>query len=204
MKERKKLTVWETVKRQWSLIVGLKVTGKNFVQPQLTVHYPRQTAENVATYKGHVQLVGKPKEPEIPKCICCMLCVTSCPSGCIKVVKMKPPKEDAPETATAEAPKNMPEELKPEKQAPPKDKTPKTPSKWMLDYNMCSLCGTCVEVCPVKSIEYSNDIYVAGFSRDDFKYDLLADLKERAAKMPPPAPKKAKAEEKETAAEAEA
>lgn len=205
MKERKSLTVWETVKRQWSLIVGLKVTGKNFVQPQITVHYPRETVGDISTYKGHVQLVGKPKQPDVPKCICCMLCVTSCPSGCIKVVKMKPPKDDAPKDEAPAAPKDMPDAAKPEKKAPPAKKAPKTPSKWTLDYNKCSLCGTCVEVCPVKSIEYSCDAYIAGYSSEDFQYDLMADLKERAAKMPPPAPKKpAKAEEKETAAKAEA
>ncbi|BBD06868.1 4Fe-4S binding protein [Desulfovibrio ferrophilus] len=203
MKERKKLTFWETVKRQWSLVVGLKVTGKNYIKPQITTHYPRQTVDNISTFKGHVQLVGKPKQPDVAKCICCMLCVTSCPSSCIKVVKMKPPKEDPiPEAA---APKDMPDAAQPAKQAPPKAKAPKTPVKWTLDFNLCSLCGTCVEVCPVKSIEYSNDSYLAGYSRKDFEYDLLADLKERAAKMPAPAPKKApKAVEKETAEQAEA
>lgn len=186
MKERKKLTVWETVKRQWSLVVGLKVTGANYVKPQLTVHYPRQTVDNLATYKGHIQLVGKPKEPSIPKCICCMLCVTSCPSGCLKVVKAKPPAEEP--AAEGEAPK--------------KPKAPKTPAKWTLDYNLCSLCGTCAEVCPVKSIEFSTDVYLAGSSRKDFEYDLLADLRRRAAEAPAPQKKAAKKEPAAEAAEA--
>ena len=189
MKERKKLTVWETIKRQWSLVVGLKVTGKNYVKPQLTVHYPRQVVDNLSTYKGHIQLVGKPKQPDVPKCICCMLCVTSCPSGCIKVVKTKPPKVEVPPDL-------------PEGEAPPKPKAPKTPSKWTLDYNLCSLCGTCAEVCPVKSIEFSNDVYLAGYSRKDFEYDLMADLKERAANAPAPAKKAAKKEPAAETAEA--
>ncbi|WP_461209042.1 4Fe-4S dicluster domain-containing protein [Desulfocurvus sp. DL9XJH121] len=182
MLKRKKLTVWDTVKRQWSLIVGLRVTGINYVKPQLTVHYPRETvgADSLAGYKGHIQLVGKPKEPAVPKCICCMLCVTSCPSGCIKVVKTKPPKV---------------EESAVEGEPPAKPKAPKTPSRWTLDYNLCSLCGTCAEVCPVKSIEFSKDVYLAGTSRKDFEFDLMADLRERAAKAPAPE-KKAKPEKK--------
>jgi len=184
---RKEKTLCQKVGRLWSLMVGLKVTGKNFVQPQITVHYPRQTVDNISTFKGHIQLVGKPKEPSVPKCICCMLCVTSCPSGCIKVVKTKPPKEDTS--------KDAPGDLQTEKKEPPK--APKTPSKWILDFNTCSLCGTCAEVCPVKSIEYSCDVYSAGFSRQDFVYDLLDDLKVRAAAAP--APKKA--EKKASAAE---
>lgn len=169
---RQEKTLREKVSRLWSLMVGLKVTGKNFVQPQITVHYPRQTVDNISTYKGHIQLVGKPKQPDVAKCICCMLCVTSCPSGCIKVVKTKAPK--------------LPEDAPPDT---PKPKAPKTPSKWTLNYNLCSLCGTCAEVCPVKSIEYSTDVYVAGYERKEFEYDMLEDLVVRAKDAP--APKKA-------------
>ncbi|NJB67686.1 NADH-quinone oxidoreductase subunit I [Desulfobaculum xiamenense] len=169
--------VSDTVKGLWSLVVGLKVTGKNYVSPQLTIHYPRKTVDNIETYHGHIELVGKPKEPAVPRCICCMLCVTSCPSGCITVVKQKEPKE--PARASADAPKEMLGEVG-EKKAPPMAKPAKTPSRWKLNYNLCSLCGTCVEVCPVKSIRFSNDVYIAGYSQDDFVYDLLARLREQA------------------------
>lgn len=185
---REEKTLCQKVGRLWSLMVGLKVTGKNYVQPQITIHYPRQTVDNISTFRGHIQLVGKPKEPSVPKCICCMLCVTSCPSSCIKVVKMKPPKV---EEAAPPAPKDMPDGTKPlEKKAPPKeDKAPKTPSKWTVDFNLCSLCGTCAEVCPVKSIEFSSDAYLAGFERKEFVYDMLDELRIRAESAP--APKKA-------------
>ncbi|GAB6175794.1 hypothetical protein JCM16814_06850 [Desulfobaculum senezii] len=170
-------TMRDTVKGLWSLLVGLRVTGQNFVRPQLTVHYPRKTVDNIHTYHGHIELVGKPKEPAVPKCICCMLCVTSCPSGCISVIKKKEPKPAAKEGP--EAPKEMVGEVK-GKTEPPKKKPVKTPSKWKLDYNLCSLCGTCVEVCPVKSIRFSTDVYLAGYERNDFEYDLLARLREQA------------------------
>jgi NADH-quinone oxidoreductase subunit I len=37
-----------------------------------------------------------------------------------------------------------------------------------------------VEVCPVKSIRFSTDVYLAGYERNDFEYDLLARLREQA------------------------
>lgn len=170
-------SVFENLKRLWSLIVGLRVTGQNYVQPQITVHYPRQTVgDSISTFRGHIELIGKPKQPEVAKCICCMLCVTSCPSSCIKVVKKKEPKPDP----AAEAPKDMATPT-PEKVAPPKKKKAlKTPSKWTVDFNLCSLCGTCVEVCPVKSLRFSDNSYLASYDSNDFKYDLLAELHKKA------------------------
>lgn len=170
-------SVFDNLKRLWSLIVGLRVTGSNYVQPQITVHYPRKTVgDSVKSFRGHIELIGKPKQPEVPKCICCMLCVTSCPSSCIKVIKMKEPKPPKSET---EAPKEM-AAPQPKKNDPPKKKPVKTPSKWTVDFNLCSLCGTCVEVCPVKSLRFSSNSYLAGYDSAEFKYDLLADLKKKA------------------------
>jgi ferredoxin len=78
----------------WSLIVGLQITGKYFCQRQVTVHYPRKeiAPEINQTYRGHIELVASPKDPTKPKCISCLMCVSACPSGCITVVKSKPPK----------------------------------------------------------------------------------------------------------------
>ncbi|SKA69380.1 4Fe-4S dicluster domain-containing protein [Desulfobaculum bizertense] len=169
--------IGQTLKGLWSLAVGLKVTGKNYVSPQLTVHYPRETVDNIDSYHGHIELVGKPKDPGVPRCICCMLCVTSCPSSCITVVRKKEPKpEPAPET---DAPAEMLGEVK-KKKTPPAGKPAKTPSRWRVNYNLCSLCGTCVEVCPVKSIRFSSEAYLAGFSREEFDFDLLERLRRQA------------------------
>jgi NADH-quinone oxidoreductase subunit I len=61
---------------------------------------------------------------------------------------------------------------------PQKPKKAKYPSLVKLDYNYCSLCGQCVENCPTKALRFSTDVYLAGFSRKDFEYDLI----ERARK----------------------
>jgi NADH-quinone oxidoreductase subunit I len=168
----------------WSLIVGLKITGKYFCKPLITVHYPRQVIddENLETYGGHVELIGKPKDPATPKCISCMMCVTNCPSKCLTVVKSKPPKPTAAEEAAMKAAEEAGEKVV-------KPKAPKNPAKFIYDYTLCSLCGTCIDNCPAKSLKFSNNIYWVATSRKEMKIDLLARLKEQATELPAPAPK---------------
>jgi NADH-quinone oxidoreductase subunit I len=179
----------------WSLLVGLGITGKYFIAPKKTVYYPREVIGPEATqaFRGPIELVPLPKDPATPKCISCMLCVTACPSGCIKVTKspapvMTPEERKAFEDATARG------------ENPKKPAAPRNPAGWEYDFTYCSLCACCVEACPVNSIRFSHDIYLAGTRRADFKVDLLARLKRLAAKNPAPA----KAATKEPAKEASA
>ncbi|WP_419788294.1 4Fe-4S binding protein [Pseudodesulfovibrio sp.] len=167
----------------WSLIVGLKITGKFFFKPLLTVHYPREVidSENLSTYGGHVELIGKTKDPGTPKCISCMMCVTNCPSGCLKLVKQKVPKPTAEQEAAWKAAEEAGEKVA-------KPKAPKNPAKFMYDYTKCSLCGTCIENCPAKSLRFSNNIYWVATSREEMHIDLLARLKGQAAEVSAPAP----------------
>jgi NADH-quinone oxidoreductase subunit I len=172
-------TITEKIARLWSLIVGLQVTGKYFTKPQVTLHYPRKTLddENLLTYRGHIELVGLPKKPGTPKCISCGMCQTVCPSGCISLSKRKPPKlTEEQEKAKAEA------EAKGEKFKKPA--APKDPATFSYDYTLCSLCGCCVENCPVDSIRFSNNIYLSATSRTPYHYDLLDRLKTQAGAAP--------------------
>ncbi|NDV18973.1 4Fe-4S dicluster domain-containing protein [Pseudodesulfovibrio sp. JC047] len=180
----------------WSLIVGLKITGKFFCKPLVTVHYPRQVidSENLRTYGGHVELIGKPKDPATPKCISCMMCVTNCPSNCLKVVKQKAPKPTPEQEAAMAAAKEAGEKVV-------KPKAPKNPLKFTYDYSKCSLCGTCIDNCPAKALQYSNNMYWVVTSRKELEIDLLARLKEQATELSAPAPK---TEAKSAAAEKEA
>jgi NADH-quinone oxidoreductase subunit I len=161
--------------RLWSLIVGLRVTGRFFVSPQITVHYPRKTVDTISTFHGPIELVPNPKDPTKPKCIVCMQCASACPSNCFTLV-MKP------------APKPTPEELEAQKEAEArgekaaKKAPPKEPATFIYDFTLCSLCGTCVEACPVGSLRFSNDSYLAAPDRKAFVYDLLARLAEQATR----------------------
>lgn len=59
----------------------------------------------------------------------------------------------------------------------------KAPKVWTSDFTMCSLCGTCVEVCPAKALRFSHDIYWAAKTREEMKRDLLAKLRDNARRM---------------------
>jgi NADH-quinone oxidoreductase subunit I len=173
-------TMCRNVADLWSLIVGLQVTGRNFCRRQVTVHYPRQEIEPEIneSFRGPIQLVASPKDPGKPKCISCLICVWSCPSGCITVTKSKPP----PVTPEQEKAFQEAEARGEEVQRPA---APREPAGWRYDFSLCSLCGICIEACPVGSIEFSHKLYIAGTSREDFKYDLLAPfIKAGGAKEP--------------------
>lgn len=169
----------------WSLFVGLKVTGKYLVGKNVTVHYPRETVDREVeeTFGGHIELVAKPKDPEMPKCISCMMCVTVCPSKCLTVVKQKAPALTAEQEEEKKRCEEAGEKFK-------KPKAPKNPAKFNYDYSLCSLCGTCIENCPVNSLKYSNNIYFVGTSRKEFKLDLLARLNKQASAAQAPAAEK--------------
>lgn len=169
--------VTDLLKGIWSLLVGLAITGKYFVSRHKTVHYPRKVIEkeNTDSFRGPIELVGSAKDPATPKCISCMLCVQACPSGCIAVKKqpapvMTPEQQQAFDEAVARG------------ESPKKPTAPKNPGEYVYDFTYCSLCACCVEACPVDSIRFSHEIYLAGTRREDFKIDLLARLKRTTAK----------------------
>lgn len=169
----------ETARGLWSLLVGLHITGRNFTDSQVTVHYPRQTVapEALDGYRGHIELVGKPKNPATPRCIMCMKCVRTCPSGCIsikaeKIEHIEPPapRKDDNEELTPQATVPVPHPKKGRKKV----------GAFKLDYSLCSLCSLCVECCPVKSLKHSTRVYWAEQDKKDCKLDLLARLRSAA------------------------
>ncbi len=132
-----------------SLLIGLGVTFKACFQPIVTVQYPREKLDITPNYRGHIQLV-KDAETGERSCIVCGMCARSCPSDCITVKGEKKEGEKK-----------------------------KTLTVFKLDFTKCSLCGTCVETCPKGAIDYSQDYNIAGFTREEFHYDLIKRLEER-------------------------
>jgi NADH-quinone oxidoreductase subunit I len=168
----------------WSLVVGLQITGRAFRQSQVTVHYPRQAidSETNASYRGPIRLVENPRIPGKSKCTACMICVEACPSSCITVVKAPVPTITAEqEQAFAEAEARGEEVERPS--------APREPVTWINDFSLCSLCGLCVESCPVRCIEFSHDLYAVGTRRADFNHDLLAPFPEALRPAAAAAPK---------------
>ncbi|CAK7030667.1 MAG: NAD(P)H-quinone oxidoreductase subunit I [Desulfovibrio sp.] len=167
----------DVAKGLWSLVVGLSITGKFAVSRHKTVRYPFAVVdkENTETFRGPIELVGTPKDPSTPKCISCMLCVQACPSDCITVKKRPAP------VMTPEEQKAFDEAVE-RGENPKKPTAPKDPGVYHYDFTYCSLCACCVEACPVNSIKFSTELYLAGTRREDFNIDLLARLKRTAAK----------------------
>jgi NADH-quinone oxidoreductase subunit I len=89
------------------------------------------------------------------------------------------------------------------------DAKKKLPSKHIIEYQYCSLCGLCLESCPTKALKWSEAYQMAGFSREDSVIDLLARLQAQQKKAglpvtPIPEPKPAEEAAPEPAAEVKA
>ena len=140
----------------WSLAAGLSVTGRFFLKPWHTVRYPFKVLPNIDSYRGHIEHIGLPENPAWPRCISCMLCARACPSGCIAITPRR---------------KGTGANLE--------DEGRRDPLNFILDFSKCSLCGLCVESCPVDSLKFSHNIYTVWSSRKEFHIDLLRRLAER-------------------------
>ncbi len=145
-----------------SLLTGMRITLGQFLKPNITVQYPRQTLPMPARFRGHIELT---LDPETGKSLCtaCKLCERACPSECIAV-----------DGAKLEGQKT------------------KSVTEYLLNFTTCSLCGACIEACPFDAIQFSKIYNVVSLSRDDFnRMDMVKQLEARrqvwAQTQPPPA-----------------
>lgn len=153
----------EAIKGLYSLAVGMRITGKYFLRPEVTVHYPRKTVDNIDTFSGHVELAPGKKNPGSgPDCIVCGMCARNCPSNCLDV-QIDEIIEENPEPGK-------------------KAKKTKKLSALIYEFSYCSLCGQCIENCPAEALRFSNHVYWAEFDRCNITLDLLARYKEQMSK----------------------
>lgn len=129
-----------------SLLIGMGVTIRQFFKPGVTVHYPHESLKMPARYRGHIELVRDPATG-MSLCIACKSCEKACPSGCIAVEGIKREGEKR-----------------------------KSPTDFKVDFTKCSLCGSCVEVCPTEALRFSKNYNLAGTSREAYYLDLLKRL----------------------------
>ncbi|HID98221.1 MAG TPA: 4Fe-4S dicluster domain-containing protein [Thermodesulfobacteriaceae bacterium] len=140
--------ITDIFKGSLSLLKGMKVTWSAMISRQHTFQWPREMAPIAPAFRGHIKLVAAPKTG-FPKCFACMTCSRNCPSKCITIKGQKPP-----------------------------GKKKKAPLVFRLDFTKCSLCGLCVESCPVGALEFSREYSLAAFDKDNFSaMDLTSGLK---------------------------
>jgi NADH-quinone oxidoreductase subunit I len=176
---------FKTINSLWSLVIGLKITGVELFKPWLTVHYPRQEVQNLASYRGHIELVPEADDPVTPRCIMCWKCVEICPSRCISL-RLHVKGEEAGTTAADSGLMLAPVVKSPYSAhlAPPPDKIERVLDSYRLNFSLCSLCGLCVQICPADAIRFSRNAYLVGTTRQSFELDLLARLMSRASSLP--------------------
>lgn len=132
-----------------SLFVGMGLTFREFFKPTLTEQYPRTAPALPKRYRSHIELL-RDEATGTSLCVACKSCEKACPSECIIVEGIK--KEG--------------------------DKR-KTPTEFKLDFNQCSLCGACVEVCPTNALAYARSYNLVSGKKETFHMDLLAMYDER-------------------------
>ena len=127
-----------------SLLTGMRITLRQFFQPQVTVHYPHEALKMPARYRGHIILVRDPATGK-SLCVACKSCEKACPSDCIVVEGLKREGEKK-----------------------------KSVTEFKLDFTRCSLCGSCVEACHADALAFSKEYNLASTSKAAFyQIDLL-------------------------------
>ena len=128
-----------------AIFKGLWITIKHFFRKKATIHYPEQTRERSAVYRGQHML--KRDEQGRENCTACGLCALSCPA---EAITMK----------AAERKSNEKHLYREEKYAE------------IYEINMlrCIFCGLCEEACPKDAIylTISKELVPANYDREDF------------------------------------
>ena len=123
----------------WTLLIGMKITLKEFFTPKITQCYPenRETLKIADRFRATLVMVHD--ENGKNKCTACGLCSKNCPNQTIKITSHVEETEDG--------------------------KKKKVLDTYMYDIGSCTFCQLCVEGCPTKAIEFTNDFEQAVFTR---------------------------------------
>ena len=146
-----------------TLLVGLRITGKQSIQKPVTQTYPHVEPELTPAYRSAIKLIHF-DEIKTHDCVACLACEQICPSFCIKI-----------EGGKIEGIKK------------------KRATKFEMDFALCSLCGLCIDVCPTATLEYTKLYDEASYDRHwvydllddyrDFEPTFIEQQKEREAKL---------------------
>jgi len=130
----------------WTLLVGMRVTGKYFFSPRaiVTQQYPEnrkkkgsKKLEMFERFKGEV--VMPHNENNQHKCTGCGICENNCPNGTIEVLTVMNVGEDG--------------------------KKKRALDKHIYRLGMCTFCALCVKTCPSQALAFSQEFEHAVFDR---------------------------------------
>ncbi|MFH0895719.1 MAG: 4Fe-4S binding protein [Bacteroidota bacterium] len=129
----------------WSLIQGMRVTGKYFFSPGKIVtqrypenrNYKKKKLVMLERFKGVLILLHDAQNQH--RCTGCGICDMNCPNGTINVITNK--------ITTAEG------------------KSKRVLDKYVYHLSMCTFCGLCVKTCPSNALAWGQDFEHAVFDR---------------------------------------
>lgn len=130
----------------WTLLVGMRVTGKYFFSPWaiVTQQYPENRKKKgkkklvmFDRFKGEV--IMPHNENNQHKCTGCGICEMNCPNGTIEVLTIMNAGEDG--------------------------KKKRALDKYVYRLSMCTFCALCVKSCPSKALAFSQEFEHAVFDR---------------------------------------
>ncbi|MFH0866721.1 MAG: 4Fe-4S binding protein [Bacteroidota bacterium] len=130
----------------WTLLVGMRVTGKYFFSPRaiVTQQYPENRKRKgkkklvmFDRFKGEV--VMPHNENNQHKCTGCGICEMNCPNGTIEVLTIMNVGDDG--------------------------KKKRALDKHIYRLSMCTFCALCVKTCPSQALAFSQEFEHAVFDR---------------------------------------
>ncbi|HPG33282.1 MAG: 4Fe-4S binding protein [Lentimicrobiaceae bacterium] len=133
--------ITEIIKGIWTLLTGMKITGKYFFTPwkHVTQQYPenRQTLKIAERFRGEV--VMPHNENNEHKCTGCGICEINCPNGSIEIISKSVMTEDG--------------------------KKRRAIDKHIYHLGMCTFCNLCVKACPTGAIVMAQNFEHAVWDR---------------------------------------
>ncbi|MCD8287325.1 MAG: NADH-quinone oxidoreductase subunit I [Porphyromonadaceae bacterium] len=123
----------------WSLLVGMKVTGREFVTPKVTEQYPENRATLKIADRFRATLTLQYDEEGNHRCIACGICQMNCPNHTIEVISKKIETEEG--------------------------KSKRVLDDYIYNLGSCVFCQLCVNSCPHNALAFTNAFEQAVFDR---------------------------------------